>query len=103
MGIEHVNQAVVHLEQNTHQNASVVEKTASAAAALRLHAVSLAETVARFDLGDDGHVAHRSAPESGRARVSAPAPAPQWVNARRDRLPKDRVPHAALGDEWKSF
>ena len=50
-GIEQVNQAVVNLEQATQQNAAVVEKTASAAEAVRVQAASLLDTVSRFEYG----------------------------------------------------
>ena len=49
-GIAQVNQAVSTLDQNTQQNAALVEQSAAAAESLRLQAEQLVSTVSRFQL-----------------------------------------------------
>ena len=50
-GISQVNQAVVHLDQMTQQNAALVEQSAAAAASMRDQAQKLSEAVNVFRMG----------------------------------------------------
>jgi methyl-accepting chemotaxis protein len=52
-GIEHVNEAVAQMEQDTQHNARLVEETAGFAAELREQAASLAQVVSVFTLARD--------------------------------------------------
>jgi methyl-accepting chemotaxis protein len=56
-GIEHVNEAIAEMEQDTQHNARLVEETAGFAAALREQAASLAQVVSVFTLAPDGQAA----------------------------------------------
>jgi methyl-accepting chemotaxis protein len=49
-GIEHINDAIAQMDQDTQQNAELVEETAGSAAALREQASSLAQVVSVFTL-----------------------------------------------------
>ena len=59
-GIEHINDAIARMDQDTQQNARMVEETAGFADALRDQAASLAQVVSVFTL------ARQSAAEPGR-------------------------------------
>jgi methyl-accepting chemotaxis protein len=48
MGIEQVNQTIIHLDETTQQNAALVEEATAAAQALEDQARQLGETVGRF-------------------------------------------------------
>jgi methyl-accepting chemotaxis protein len=49
-GIEQINNAVVHMDENTQQNAALVEQAAAAAKALQEQAARLSQTVGVFRL-----------------------------------------------------
>jgi hypothetical protein len=51
-GIEQVNQAILHMDESTQQNATLVEECSAAARSLEQQAVQLVETVAAFRLDD---------------------------------------------------
>lgn len=51
MGIEQVNQTIIHLDETTQQNAALVEEATAAAGALEDQAKQLAETIGRFRIG----------------------------------------------------
>ncbi len=51
-GISHVNQAVVHMDESTQQNAALVEEASASAQALETQARQLVEAVSVFQLGD---------------------------------------------------
>jgi methyl-accepting chemotaxis protein len=98
-GIEQVNQAVMHMDQVTQQNAALVEEAAAAAESMQEQALSLTHAVAVFKLAhqdagaQDGESAASVAPQSpsrgtarrgpNRARNTAPAPA--------ERVPEQRA------------
>jgi methyl-accepting chemotaxis protein len=50
--IEQVNQAVLHMDQSTQQNAALVEEAATAATALQQQAQALKQVVSAFHLSD---------------------------------------------------
>jgi methyl-accepting chemotaxis protein/methyl-accepting chemotaxis protein-1 (serine sensor receptor) len=50
LGVQQVGQAVSQLDNNTQQNAALVEQSAAAAQSLRQQADGLVSTVARFRL-----------------------------------------------------
>ena len=52
VGIEQVNQAVLHMDQSTQQNAALVEEAATAAASLEQQAQALKQVVSTFHLSD---------------------------------------------------
>jgi methyl-accepting chemotaxis protein len=70
-GIEHINDAIARMDQDTQQNAELVEETAGAAAALREQAASLAQVVSVFTLARrDAAEAARTAPAGTLALVA---------------------------------
>ena len=52
LGIDQVNQAVLHMDQSTQQNAALVEEAATAAASMQQQAHALQQVVSTFHLGD---------------------------------------------------
>ncbi|WP_413457635.1 methyl-accepting chemotaxis protein [Herbaspirillum huttiense] len=69
-GIEQINNAVVHMDENTQQNAALVEQAAAAAKALQEQAARLSQTVGVFRL-DASDV---PAPVSAKPAMMAAAP-----------------------------
>jgi methyl-accepting chemotaxis protein len=67
-GISHINDAIAQMDQDTKQNAELVEETAGAAAALREQAASLAQVVSVFTLARQSP----SQPEQVAAARAAP-------------------------------
>ena len=53
LGIEHINQAIMQMEQVTQQNAALVEEATAATQSLKDQAGSLSQVVATFKLDDD--------------------------------------------------
>jgi methyl-accepting chemotaxis protein len=60
--IEHINDAIAQMDQDTQQNASLVDETAGFATALREQAASLAAVVSVFTLARQGMLQHAAAP-----------------------------------------
>ena len=89
-GIEQVNQAIVHMDENTQQNAALVEQAAAAASSLNDQAQHLAEAVTAFKVA-----AHQPAPTAQR-----PAPARSEPALVRYKAP---MPKATPGDDWEEF
>ncbi|MGZ5203098.1 MAG: methyl-accepting chemotaxis protein, partial [Telluria sp.] len=75
-GIEHINDAIAQMDEDTKHNAELVEETAGAAAALREQAASLAQAVSVFTLARQGLAETLPAPVATRALVASP-PAPR--------------------------
>ena len=71
-GIGQVAQAVAHMDQNTQQNAALVEESAAAAESLSAQARALTATVGTFKLPDAGGAS--SAPVSRRPQARGRAP-----------------------------
>lgn len=95
-GIEHVNSAVNAMDQTTQQNASLVEKAATASGSLQEQAIKLAHLVSVFKLGE-GHTL---------AQVQAPAPLVGPVVTRRHATPVRRQIAATTmpnQDDWEQF
>ena len=100
-GIEQINQAVVHMDDVTHQNAALVEESAAAAASLQEQADTLARAVSVFVLAG----AAKPAPV---ARAAAPLraaakPAPLRVKAPAVRRLGGARLAAVDGADWESF
>jgi methyl-accepting chemotaxis protein len=72
-GIERVNDALAHMEQDTQQNAALVEETAASAHALQEQAANLAQLVSVFTLA----AATRPTPSAAAARARLGAPVPR--------------------------
>lgn len=73
-GIEQINQAVVHMDETTQQNAALVEEAAAAASALQDQAEKLTELVSFFKLREMGGASKRSVSKT--TQTTAPAPKP---------------------------
>ncbi|BEV17033.1 methyl-accepting chemotaxis protein [Herbaspirillum sp. DW155] len=83
-GIEQINNAVTHMDENTQQNAALVEQAAAAAKALQEQAARLTQTVGVFRL------------DSSAAMVPAStSPAPTAQPAMRTAAPRDVTPARA--------
>ena len=104
-GIEQVNQAVVQMDENTQQNAALVEEAAAAAESLEEQAGSLADAIAVFKVGGAyehaGVVTKRlatpriAAPSVGRASPPPAHSAPK---------PGKKLPGPATDDgDWEEF
>ena len=60
--IEHINDAIAQMDQDTQQNAGLVDETAGFATALREQAASLAAVVSVFTLARQGMLQHAAVP-----------------------------------------
>ncbi|MCI1003477.1 methyl-accepting chemotaxis protein [Herbaspirillum sp. C7C8] len=105
-GIEQINNAVTQMDENTQQNAALVEQAAAAAKALQEQAARLSQTVGVFRL-DDRHVAAsvQAAPVRPARAASAPrdiTPARPAVAAPRARNIAQPAPAARPGAQARS-
>jgi methyl-accepting chemotaxis protein len=73
-GIEHVNAAIGTMEQDTVQNAALVEETADFATELQEQSVKLAQVVSVFTLARDGGAAAPARPDGARTLAAAARP-----------------------------
>ncbi|MCX7207217.1 MAG: methyl-accepting chemotaxis protein [Proteobacteria bacterium] len=110
-GIEQVNQAVVQMDENTQQNAALVEEAAAAAESLEEQAGSLADAIAVFKVGaayqHAGVVTKQlAAPRSAAPAVRTPqishSPAPKKAGGGGSTGKKLPSPAADDGD-WEEF
>ncbi|MFZ6689372.1 methyl-accepting chemotaxis protein [Undibacterium sp. SXout11W] len=88
-GIDQINQAVIHMDESTQQNAALVEQAAAAASSLQEQANKLTQVVSVFKLNNSGgggglHQRHSTGrgqmatnTESTTAAKPAPKPAPK--------------------------
>ena len=97
-GIAQVNDAVVHLDQMTQQNAALVEESAAAAESLKDQAHKLTEVVSVFRLGQDTPAAqarpvHKFAatPAAAAPKAAAASPKPAPSPAARSAPPAKAV------------
>ncbi|MYM83328.1 methyl-accepting chemotaxis protein [Duganella sp. FT50W] len=65
-GIEQINQAIIHMDQVTQQNAALVEESAAASQSMQDQARDLSALVGVFQLGGEGHGAGKNEPEARR-------------------------------------
>jgi methyl-accepting chemotaxis protein len=106
-GIEQVNQAITQMDENTQQNAALVEEAAAAAESLEDQASNLTQTVGIFKLS--GHQAHRSAVSSKASVQSKPlaksAHQPVKPTAKPAAKPVSRsIPQLGADDgDWEEF
>ncbi len=107
-GIEEVNTAITHMDEMTQQNAALVEEAAAAAESLQEQAVTLAQMVGVFRLGEDAPAAPAARQHAAAAR---PAPAPARAAPARVAPParpapapkKVSTPARSGNDEWEEF
>ncbi|WP_415873854.1 methyl-accepting chemotaxis protein [Burkholderia ubonensis] len=93
-GIEQVNQAVVHMDENTQQNAAMVEEAAAAAESLQEQAQMLDETLSTF----------RVSAQAARSGMAPHEPVPNAEAAgRRPRSRAAGINPAFASDEWECF
>ncbi|MGL6042243.1 MAG: methyl-accepting chemotaxis protein, partial [Deefgea sp.] len=99
-GIEQVNQAITTMDENTQQNAALVEQAAAAAESLEDQAGNLTQTVAIFKLAAGQHSARAALVRPASPRVSAPPAA-----AKSGPKPAGRsIPQLGAGDgDWEEF
>ncbi len=111
-GIEQINHAVVHMDENTQQNAALVEQAAAAAKSLQEQASRLSQTVGVFRL-DASHVP-AAAPTTTFTQaaplqrdVTPPRPAVAQVRtkaiARRAAAPTKSNPASTDQGDWEQF
>jgi methyl-accepting chemotaxis protein len=111
-GVEQVNKAVMSMDEVTQQNAALVEEAAAATQALSDQAVSLAQLLARYQVGDSGVavVVERPAPRPAPARsAERRAPSRPWSAKAKEAKPAAAPPaprkKVASGDQesWNEF
>ncbi len=88
-GIDQVGQAVAEMDRVTQQNASLVEESASAAAALEEQASMLTQSVAVFRLRQEGQ-------EEFKASVTSKATVTPVINHK-------KMNASDLQDNWETF
>nr|WP_281170859.1 methyl-accepting chemotaxis protein [Chitinilyticum litopenaei] len=98
-GIEQVNKAVTAMDENTQQNAALVEEAAAAAESLEEQAGALAVAVGAFQLAREHAMARHAIPAApaGSSRGSRPSGAAAGQSMRN--MPKP----VAEGDDWEEF
>jgi methyl-accepting chemotaxis protein len=106
-GIEQVNQAILHMDESTQQNATLVEECSAAARSLEQQAVQLVETVAAFRL-DDAQVEVAAAVARAVEPVKAAAPRARAVAAAAPvaavvAAPRRRSKASAGDQHWQEF
>ncbi len=118
-GIDQINQAVIHMDESTQQNAALVEQAAAAASSLQEQANKLTQVVSVFKLNSSGggggiHQRH----SSGRAQMAmstestpakpAPKPAPKSAPKARPAAPALNATTSSKSakaetDDWEEF
>lgn len=104
-GIEQVNQAVVQMDENTQQNAALVEEAAAAAESLEEQAGSLADAIAVFKVGGAYEHAGVATKRLTAPRIAVPsagrAPPPPAHSAPK---PGKKLPGPSTDDgDWEEF
>ena len=122
-GIDQINQAVIHMDESTQQNAALVEQAAAAASSLQDQATKLTHVVSIFKLNNTvissagSHVRQRQAPHqhstktltnttSKNAVKSAPKPAPKLRPATAiddNNVKKGNKPSVSQTEDWEEF
>ncbi|MBC3860987.1 MCP four helix bundle domain-containing protein [Undibacterium jejuense] len=119
-GIDQINQAVIHMDESTQQNAALVEQAAAAASSLQDQANKLTQVVSVFKLNSSGgggglHQRHHTASsqmatsvESSTAAKPAPRPAPKPAPKTRPAAPALSATTStkstkAEADDWEEF
>jgi methyl-accepting chemotaxis protein len=102
-GIEQINQAIVHMDEATQQNAALVEQAAAASQSMQEQASHLTEAVSIFKLDQEASLA-----SARPALVNAPARARREIPAARRTViaPQPRLTAKAAttsGEEWTEF
>lgn len=97
-GIEQVNQAITTMDENTQQNAALVEQAAAAAESLEDQANNLTQTVAIFKLKAGQQSTRPAIVRPNAAKLTAPAPSvkPQTVGRSIPKLGND-------DGDWEEF
>ena len=108
VGVSHVGEAILQMDQGTQQNAGLVEESAAAATVLKEQADQMVRAVSVFRI----HASATSAPvarASARtpAKTTRPAPAPMSAPARPKSTPaaikREHAPAASGPGDWESF
>ena len=118
-GIDQINQAVIHMDESTQQNAALVEQAAAAASSLQEQANKLTQVVSVFKLNSSGGGAglhqRRAAPSAQVAMSSESATAAKPARPAPKPAPKARPVAPALSatsspksakaetDDWEEF
>jgi len=97
-GIEQVNKAVMQMDENTQQNASLVEEAAAASESIVGQANQLAALVARYEV-DDAAAASRQPMAPSQSMDASAAPATERRSAER---PWSKTPRARRDDVKQS-
>ena len=105
-GIDHVNQAIVQIDEMTQQNAALVEQASAAALSMEEQARLLEERVSTFRIDASLMQVATSAPAPGKPAlvVSRTTPALRKSSAKTSALaaPRKSAPPAAA-DDWEEF
>ena len=105
-GIEQVNRAITQMDQVTQQNAALVGEASAAAESMKEQSARLAQAVAVFRIGDDGHasaaaITPERAGEAPRAARRTPLPRRESRDFAVARPAAKR--DSAAGEEWQEF
>jgi methyl-accepting chemotaxis protein len=103
-GIEHVNQAIVEIDEMTQQNAALVEQASAAALSMEEQARLLVERVATFQIDASQVQATTTAPKKATVIAARVTPTLKKTSAKTSALPAPRKPAApAASDDWEEF
>ncbi|MEB0139285.1 MULTISPECIES: methyl-accepting chemotaxis protein [unclassified Undibacterium] len=101
-GIDQINQAVIHMDETTQQNAALVEQAAAAASSLQDQANKLSQVVSVFTLQQQVGLRAESKPAAASrplAQRAKPAVAPAKAKTQRPAL----AAASAGKDDWEEF
>lgn len=106
VGIEQVNQAILQMDEVTHQNAALVEEAAAATGSMQDQAAQLSRAVSVFNLGSHGQSAVAAGPAIPASTRKAGKPGSQagtkTVRPASPALATPRLQAAGMG-EWEEF
>ena len=102
-GIDQINQAVIHMDETTQQNAALVEQAAAAASSLQDQANKLSQVVSVFTLQQQVGVRAESKPVAAAARPLAQRAKPAAAAAKA-KMQRPALAAASAGkDDWEEF
>ncbi|MEB0135850.1 Cache 3/Cache 2 fusion domain-containing protein [Actimicrobium sp. CCC2.4] len=103
-GIEHVNQAIVEIDEMTQQNAALVEQASAAALSMEEQARLLVDRVATFRIDANGMSTPATPPKKAAIVAVRITPTAKKAGAKASALPAPRKPAPpAATDDWEEF
>ncbi|MFT5963088.1 MAG: methyl-accepting chemotaxis protein, partial [Burkholderiaceae bacterium] len=103
-GIEHVNQAIVEIDEMTQQNAALVEQASAAALSMEEQARLLVDRVAAFQIDASRMQVTTATPKKAALVATRIPPTAKKTSAKASALPAPRKPASpAASDDWEEF